>query len=213
MNLERDLCCSWELFVAVGSWEQNVASERDTCCSWRYFGTEPFVETGLWKHRINHLRWKIYRTVSKKWVCDFSKPLSAKRPMMGRPAFACPVQVQKLGWQLGDRIIELNGKEIDEWDDFKQAFELWPWPDFSLIDGPSFTLWSFGRQLENRPRMSPVAPARLGWVWPGVGLREAVRCWRSRLRPRPRGGRGPFGGFCSGRPCRALALGGAWGRG
>lgn len=32
-------------------------------------------------------------------------------------------KVQKLGYQLGDRIIELNGKEIDEWDDFRQAWE------------------------------------------------------------------------------------------
>jgi len=31
---------------------------------------------------------------------------------------------EKYGWQLGDRIIELNGKEIDEWDDFKSAWEL-----------------------------------------------------------------------------------------
>merc|ERR1712060_13845 len=30
---------------------------------------------------------------------------------------------EKYGWELGDRIIELNGKEIDEWDDFKLAWD------------------------------------------------------------------------------------------
>merc|ERR1712217_11902 len=30
---------------------------------------------------------------------------------------------EKYGWELGDRIIELNGKEIDEWLDFKTAWE------------------------------------------------------------------------------------------
>ncbi|CAE7452555.1 dnaJ [Symbiodinium natans] len=31
-------------------------------------------------------------------------------------------QSEKAGWQLGDRIIELNGLQIDEWDDFKSAW-------------------------------------------------------------------------------------------
>eukprot|EP00930_Biecheleria_cincta_P046977 TRINITY_DN32492_c0_g1_i1.p1 TRINITY_DN32492_c0_g1~~TRINITY_DN32492_c0_g1_i1.p1 ORF type:complete len:879 (-),score=160.51 TRINITY_DN32492_c0_g1_i1:189-2825(-) len=30
---------------------------------------------------------------------------------------------ERYGWELGDRIIELNGKEIDEWDDFKICWE------------------------------------------------------------------------------------------
>lgn len=30
---------------------------------------------------------------------------------------------EKHGWQLGDRIIQLNGKDIDDWDDFRQAWE------------------------------------------------------------------------------------------
>lgn len=30
---------------------------------------------------------------------------------------------QRFGWEVGDRIIELNGKEIDEWDDFRHAWE------------------------------------------------------------------------------------------
>eukprot|EP00931_Biecheleriopsis_adriatica_P048546 TRINITY_DN28053_c0_g1_i1.p1 TRINITY_DN28053_c0_g1~~TRINITY_DN28053_c0_g1_i1.p1 ORF type:complete len:885 (+),score=165.90 TRINITY_DN28053_c0_g1_i1:34-2688(+) len=28
------------------------------------------------------------------------------------------------GWQVGDRIVELNGREIDEWDDFKAAWDV-----------------------------------------------------------------------------------------
>lgn len=31
-------------------------------------------------------------------------------------------KVERCGWQLGDRIVELNGKEIDEWDDFQAAW-------------------------------------------------------------------------------------------
>merc|ERR1712008_144178 len=30
---------------------------------------------------------------------------------------------QRHGWQAGDRIIQLNGKEIDDWDDFRHTWE------------------------------------------------------------------------------------------
>ncbi|CAE8676009.1 unnamed protein product, partial [Polarella glacialis] len=33
-------------------------------------------------------------------------------------------KAEKCGWQLGDRIVDLNGKEIDEWDDFREAWGL-----------------------------------------------------------------------------------------
>lgn len=32
-------------------------------------------------------------------------------------------KMQAQGWEVGDRIIELNGQEIDEWDDFKRVWE------------------------------------------------------------------------------------------
>mmetsp|Transcript_96485 Transcript_96485/g.268133 ORF Transcript_96485/g.268133 Transcript_96485/m.268133 type:complete len:897 (+) Transcript_96485:61-2751(+) len=32
-------------------------------------------------------------------------------------------KAERYGWQIGDRIIQLNGKDIDEWDDFRLAWE------------------------------------------------------------------------------------------
>mmetsp|Transcript_10546 Transcript_10546/g.23230 ORF Transcript_10546/g.23230 Transcript_10546/m.23230 type:complete len:891 (-) Transcript_10546:172-2844(-) len=33
-------------------------------------------------------------------------------------------QMQSAGWEVGDRIIEINGQEVDEWDDFKRAWDI-----------------------------------------------------------------------------------------
>mmetsp|Transcript_19647 Transcript_19647/g.45778 ORF Transcript_19647/g.45778 Transcript_19647/m.45778 type:complete len:897 (+) Transcript_19647:54-2744(+) len=44
-------------------------------------------------------------------------------------------KVEKNGWQVGDRIVELNGKEIDNWDDFKNTWDLVKLNSFGALFG------------------------------------------------------------------------------
>jgi len=58
-------------------------------------------------------------------------------------------KAQRHGWQVGDRIISLNGKEIDEWDDFRSAWEgVKQFGDGSAV----FGIVRFGVELAPEPK-------------------------------------------------------------
>jgi len=57
-------------------------------------------------------------------------------------------KMQKHGWEVGDRIIELNGQEIDEWEDFKHAWEVAK--QFS-VSGVVFGIVRFGVGVAPEP--------------------------------------------------------------
>jgi len=57
-------------------------------------------------------------------------------------------KMQKHGWEVGDRIIELNGQEIDEWEDFKRA---WDAVKTFSVGGVVFGIVRFGLEAPSGP--------------------------------------------------------------
>merc|ERR1719214_448892 len=59
-------------------------------------------------------------------------------------------KAKQYGWEVGDRIIEVNGQAIDDWDDFRNA---WSIAKHVTEGHPVFGIVRFGVELPPEPKV------------------------------------------------------------